>query len=112
MSYFSLTKSFIAELKQSCVFNTFAWGRLTHRQQHTLALLDGSAAAQETDDEQKSTYTYEHVADAGQMVQLRRSVVHFFQYTQQGRVVHLHPNSHTQDDCTCQLSGAKARKAD
>lgn len=44
-----------------------SWDEVAHRQQHTPALPDRSAAAQETNDHQHSTHTDEHIANAGQL---------------------------------------------
>lgn len=81
----------------------------THRQQHTPALPYGSTAAQEADDHQEGPHGDEQVAHVGQVGQLRRSVLHSVQDAQQRGTVHLHPDSHTQDDGTRQLCDTESQ---
>lgn len=90
--------------KQRTTFSSFNISNIiTHREQHTPALSDGSTAAQEANDHQHSAHGYEQVGDVGQLRYPRWSIIHILQYTQKRTTVHLHPYSHTQDGCTCQL---------
>lgn len=44
-----------------------SWAEVAHRQQHTPALPDSAAAAQEANDQQHGTHTDEQVGNIGQL---------------------------------------------
>lgn len=64
----------------------------TYQQQHALALLDGSTAAQEADDHQQSPYCNQQVAHIEHLTQLWRYVLNFPKKAEDGTAVHLHPD--------------------
>ncbi len=85
---------------------------LTYQQQHTPALFDRSTAAQEAQDEQHSTHCDEEVSHVQHLPQLTWSSLYILQKTQDRPTVHLHPDPHTQNSCSCQLHNKNTNRFD
>lgn len=83
-----------------------------YQQQHTLALSDGSTAAQEAQDEQDGTHCDEEVSHVQHLPQLTWSTLCTLQKTQDRPTVHLHPDPHTQNSCSCQLHNKNTNRFD